>query len=48
MHRPGQSIIIQDAEFILTLPERGCACHPAMPVIRTADGWACQGCGVHS
>lgn len=39
---------IEDMEFILQLPERACGCHPAMPVERTPDGWACKGCGVHA
>lgn len=46
--RASETVVIADHEFIVKLAERGCACHPTMPVVRTADGWACQGCGVHS
>lgn len=46
--RAGDSVIIEGREFIVATPERGCACHPAMPAERTPDGWACKGCGVRS
>lgn len=45
---PSRVVTIEDHAFILQLPERACGCHPAMPVERTPDGWACKGCGVHA
>lgn len=47
--KPGAAQMIQGSEFILSLPERACGCHPAMPVERvpgSPTSWACKGCGV--
>lgn len=44
--RKADRVLIEDREYILSLPERGCGCHPAMPAVRTPDGFVCQGCGV--
>lgn len=35
-----------DGQPFLLPAESSCACHPAMPVERTPEGWECKGCGV--